>query len=205
MYAVSTSEENLTAKSSGYHHGNLRLALVEAGRFLIARDGHTDFSLREAARLAGVTVNATYRHFADKEALIAAISAAGFRELGDRLRLGAARGTSAETCMLEAAQEYVDFARDHPALFRLMFGRFGVRGHGPELDAATSHANAVLREGVAALLGPGAAPATVDLAVLKAWALVHGISHLVIDGQIDANAPHYRELVQTLLRSYRPE
>lgn len=205
MCAVSTSSESPTIKSGAYHHGNLRQALVEAGRFLLARDGNTDFSLREAARLAGVTVNATYRHFADKDALVAAISASGFRELGDRLRLGAARGDSVESCMLEAAHEYVDFAREHPALFRLMFGRFGVRGHGAELDAATSHANAVLREGVAALLGPKAGPAVVDIAVLKAWALVHGVSHLVIDGQIDANASHYRELVDTLLRSYRPE
>ena len=205
MCAVSTSSENSTARSGAYHHGNLRQALVEAGRFLLARDGNADFSLREAARLAGVTVNATYRHFTDKDALVAAISASGFRELGDRLRLGAARGDSVETRMLQAAHEYVDFARDHPALFRLMFGRFGVSGHGAELDAATSHSNAVLREGVSALLGAGASPAAVDIAVLKAWALVHGVSHLVIDGQIDAGAPQYRDLVDTLLRAYRPE
>ncbi len=203
MYAVSTLSENPASRSGTYHHGNLRQALVEAGLFLLARDGHSDFSLREAARLAGVTVNASYRHFADKDGLLAAISAAGFRELGDRLRLGAARGDSHETRLLEAAYEYVAFAREQPALFRLMFGRFGVSGHGPELDTATRHANAVLREGVAALLGAEAASAAVDIAVLKAWALVHGVSHLVIDGQIDAGAPHYRELVYTLLRAYR--
>lgn len=204
MCTVSTSPEKPAAKGDGYHHGNLRQALVEAGRFLLTRDGNTDFSLREAARLAGVTVNASYRHFADKNALIAAISAVGFRELGDRLLAGAARGNSNETRMLEAAHEYVDFARDHPALFRLMFGRFGVRGHGPELDAATEHANSVLRLGVSTLLGPEATAAEIDIAVLKAWAVVHGISHLVIDGQIDANAPNYRELVRTLLQGYRP-
>lgn len=188
----------------GYHHGNLRQALVEAGLSLLARDGSTGFSLREAARMAGVTVNASYRHFADKQALVAAISAEGFRRLGDRLRQGAARGDSPESRLLEAAREYVGFACAQPALFRLMFGRFGTSGHGSELDEATAYANAVLREGVAALLGPAAPPGAVDLAVLRAWALAHGISHLAIDGKIDAGAPHFPHLVEALLRAWQP-
>lgn len=201
--SISPSEPGVRS-GDGYHHGNLRQALVEAGLSLLAQDGSTGFSLREAARMAGVTVNASYRHFADKQALVAAISAEGFRRLGDRLRQGAARGDTAEARMLEAAQEYVGFARDQPALFRLMFGRFGTSGHGSELDEATAYANAVLREGVAALMGPEASPQAVDLAVLRAWALAHGISHLVIDGKIDAQAPHFRELVDALLCSWHP-
>lgn len=190
--------------SRAYHHGNLRAALVTAGLELLEKGGHADFSLREAARAVGVTVNASYRHFRNKDALLAAIAAEGFRRFTAALATGALQGDTPVERMLGSGRAYVDFARRNPALFRLMFGRFGITGHGEELLTAAFAANTVLRNGVAALTGKDPGSQDVSIAVMKAWSLVHGLSHLVIDGQIDERSPGFDQLVTSVLSSYNP-
>src|SRR5216117_2127251 len=110
-----------------YHHGNLRTALLRAAGERLEKQGITALSLREAARRAGVSHNAPYRHFADREALLAALAAEGFAMLAERLRGQPGR---------EMGEAYVRFALEQPQRFRLMFGGLLPIARYPELRSA---------------------------------------------------------------------
>jgi AcrR family transcriptional regulator len=170
---MSTSTRGTNAP---FHHGDLRHALIEATTAMVERSGPAAVSLREAARIAGVSHNAPYRHFPTREALLAAVAANGF----DRLRaaLEDAAATSADR-LLALGQAYVRFAAANPGLFRLMFGgEIGKDAH-PDLQASAQRAFTVLRDAAAG--GGASAPRE---AAIGAWALVHGLAHLAVDGQL---------------------
>src|SRR5262247_2786085 len=95
-----------------YHHGDLRAAILEAAARMVEREGLAGLSVREAARRAGVSHNAPYRHFIDRDALLEALAAKGFDELMDALKERSGR---------DLAHAYVRFALEHEQLFRLMF------------------------------------------------------------------------------------
>src|SRR5690348_11310472 len=98
-----------------YHHGDLRAALIRAGLAILAEEGGQPLPPAAAARRAGVSHNAPYRHFADKEALLAAIAGEGFVELGDRLEEARARSPQSPRRQLEeTGWAYVRFAVNHP-------------------------------------------------------------------------------------------
>ncbi|MEZ0169255.1 TetR/AcrR family transcriptional regulator [Microvirga sp. TS319] len=168
----------------GYHHGDLRRALIAAGRELVARDGPAALSLREAARLAGVSHNAPYRHFENREALLAAMAAAGFADLRDAL-LRAAAEAPPERRLEELGKAYLSFALNHRADFLLMFGSVLPIGQHPELKETAASAFDALRQTVADPLRP--APGQEQRAI-RAWALAHGLAHLVADGQLTLEA-----------------
>jgi len=169
-----------------YHHGNLQAALVEAGLQLVEETGIEALTLREAARRAGVSQTAPYRHFADKEALLAAVAAEGFRELQRALSEAAAGIEDANRCLPRLGQAYVHFALDHPGLFRLMFGAgIGDKQPYPLLRQAAQAAYALLENAMRAYLGGGHdAPA----ATVAAWSLVHGLASLLLDQQFGSVA-----------------
>jgi AcrR family transcriptional regulator len=152
-----------------YHHGDLRAALIDAAETLLDAGG--DISLREAARMAGVSPTAAYRHFADKDALLAALAVRGFREFGLALGEAAARNPGHE--LAARGRAYIRFALARPGRFRLMFG--------PLLSRAATE-NPELRETARrtfdALEGITGDP---DEA-LRRWGLVHGLAHLLLDG-----------------------
>jgi AcrR family transcriptional regulator len=172
--------------ANAYQHGNLREALVQAGLKLLTDSGVAGLSLRAAAQLAGVSHAAPYRHFADKDALVAAIAEQGFRLLSASMRAevaGAAPGGDLSRRLLRLGRGYVRFARAHPAYLAVIFG--GVMARDlvtPELKAAGGEAYGLLRdciaEGIAAGEFRGGDPDTVSLA---AWSMVHGLSHLIIN------------------------
>ena len=170
MHTVSTSVER------GYHHGELRTALVGAALELLAEAGADALSLRAVARRAGVSAMAPYRHYADKEALLAAVAAHGFGGLREVL----AAADREPAALVAQAVAYVRYALQHAALFRLMFGarRLDVS---PELTVARDAAYAVLADRVAA-----ETPVQRDreARVLGCWSLVHGLALLFLDGRI---------------------
>ena len=131
-----------TSSRSSYHHGALRPALIAAARALCStRAAPTRSGLREAARRVGVSPTATYRHFRDKEALLAALAVEGFREFGAAL---AASGRAPEPLSAMGAA-YVDFALSRPGMFRLMFSPLlAARRDDAELQAAADDAFATL-------------------------------------------------------------
>ncbi|MCP1547099.1 MULTISPECIES: TetR/AcrR family transcriptional regulator [Methylorubrum] len=178
---MSTSKGEPNATKGGYHHGDLREALVAAGLSILEEGGDlASLGLRETARRAGVSAMAPYRHFPDKDALLAAVAIVGFERLRAALEEADRGGEGAGREALYAqGAAYVAFASAQPGLFRLMFGGMRSGGSRPQaLCEASAAAYAVLAERVAALV-PGANAAD---EALRSWALVHGIASLVIDG-----------------------
>ncbi|WP_207537997.1 TetR/AcrR family transcriptional regulator [Sabulicella rubraurantiaca] len=148
-----------------YHHGDLRAALLDAADSLLDAGGDGAVSLREAARIAGVSPTAAYRHFADKEALLAALAARHFAQFGAAL---------GEAGLDAQGIAYVRFALARPGRFRLMFGPLLARAKAhPELQAASSAAFDALTRAAGG-----------KEAAIRAWALVHGLSHLLLDGAL---------------------
>jgi AcrR family transcriptional regulator len=163
-----------------YHHGDLRRALVDEALTLLRKRSAAELSLREVARSAGVTANAPYRHFPDKQALLAAVAEEGFRIL--RQACQAAKG-SGETRVTAMGKAYLQFARSHPHLYRVMFGNDLRDWQAYESLCATADSTfAVLVEAVASAYRLDAGRATTEAVVN--WATVHGYAMLEIDGAL---------------------
>lgn len=170
------------AKGQAFHHGDLRRALIEATTDLIERDGPAAVSLREAARIAGVSHNAPYRHFPTRDALLAAVAAHGFDELKAAFDVPAV--AAVDDRLLALGEAYLHFAQTKPGLFKLMFGSGLDRKAHPDLDRAAQAAYAVL------LGASGPQGQASREGALGAWAMVHGLAHLIVDDQL---APDLRE------------
>ncbi len=168
-----------TSTAREYHHGDLRTALVAAALDLLAQDGADALSLRAVARRAGVSAMAPYRHYADKEALLAAVASLGFERLRAALLAADAAAPPADALIAQAVA-YVRYALDNPALFRLMFGPRRAFIH-PDLLAAGETAYSVLASRVAADMPPGTAR---EARALGCWSMVHGLASLFLDGRI---------------------
>jgi AcrR family transcriptional regulator len=167
-----------------YHHGDLRAALIEAGVALLREVGPASLSLRAAAREAGVSAMAPYRHFADKNDLLAAVAAHGFGLFGAALAAAAQARAEAGDALSAQGVAYVRFATAEPALFRLMFGPvIGGEAGLEALKGAGAPAFEQLRAGVAAAM-PGLEPERREDFVLACWSIVHGLSCLLVDGKI---------------------
>ncbi|AGC45338.1 TetR family transcriptional regulator [Myxococcus stipitatus DSM 14675] len=167
-----------TSSKGGYHHGDLRAALLEAAMQML-EEGEP-FSLRAVARRAGVSPTAPYRHFADREALESALATEGFRELKARLTEGRALPASASE-LAELGVAYVHFALERPALFRLMFGQPCSDTHDERVQAASE-----LRDLLALLLAHIFPEADAPSLATAAWGLVHGLAFLHLDGKLPA-------------------
>src|SRR5271170_5207779 len=111
-----------SAVAKPYHHGDLRRALIEAALALLEEEQDWAFSLRHVARRAGVSHNAPYNHFPEKQNLLAAIAVVGFERLRDRLASAAAGTKSPELAVVRIGVAYVHLGVENPALYRLMFG-----------------------------------------------------------------------------------
>ncbi len=169
---------NLVMRAT-YHHGNLGPALIAAARELLDADGPGAVSLREAARRVGVSATATYRHFQDKDHLLAAVAAEGYREFSERLRAAASESEG----FSEIGAAYIEFALSHPGLFRLMFGPLlRERERYPELGAAADSAFAALRDGAQRFVG--GRNDDIESIALASWSFAHGLARLVLDDVI---------------------
>lgn len=174
-----------------YHHGDLKNAMVSAGETLLAKFGPAGVSLRMAAKLAGVSHAAPYRHFRDKAALLAAIAEQGFTTLADEMARAAASSNDPLAQLREAARGYMRLALAQPHTVQLMFG--GV------LDLATVGADLErialsAFEGLKRIIESGQRAGlyrdwpTATLATY-AFGLVHGLSLLTAGGQLPADTP----------------
>ncbi|MCA9649634.1 MAG: TetR/AcrR family transcriptional regulator [Myxococcales bacterium] len=180
--------------SDGYHHGDLRAAVIRAAVELIAERGHAKLSLRECARRAGVSHAAPYRHFPTKDALLVAIAAEGFDELY-RAGLAAMEGLDDPRDRLDAyGVAYVRFAVQHPVHLRVMFTA-ELEGCPEDLGR---EAFELLEHTAVAVVGPGVDPRA---AAAAAWSLPHGLSMLILDGRIPAEVVADEAAVEALARS----
>lgn len=189
-----------------YHHGDLRGALIHAGLAILAEEGARALTLRAAARRAGVSHNAPYRHFADKDALLAAIAEEGFNELASRLEEARARvPLSARAQLEETGWAYVQFAVAHPDHLRVMFGRPATDPRQyPGLSTAGARAFNILVE----IIQTGQATRVIIAGdprqlAFASWAVVHGLALLLIDQQVPPDrygASDTEQLVRLCLR-----
>ncbi|KJK24214.1 TetR family transcriptional regulator [Burkholderiaceae bacterium 16] len=161
-----------------YHHGNLREEMIRCGREILAAEGVHGLTLRSAARLAGVSHGAPRNQFADKEGLLAAIAADGFRELVATRLARLSDEMTAEARLLTVMDGYIEFAVKHPALFYLMFGPQIVgKENYPELLEAGSASYQLLFGAVQDYFTEnGLAEQFDDMMVRCAWSAMHGVS-----------------------------
>ncbi|MBX9701003.1 MAG: TetR/AcrR family transcriptional regulator [Acetobacteraceae bacterium] len=165
----------------GYHHGNLREALVQAAVSLIGQHGPAGFTVAEAARLAGVSPGAPYRHFRDSEALLAEVARQGFDRFAEALERAWNGGAPDPLRAFEAlGRAYLHFARTEAAYYAAMFEtRLAAADH-PELQAAGDRAFGVLRSATERLIGTlpeGRRPPALMVA-LHIWSMAHGVAAL---------------------------
>lgn len=167
-----------------YHHGDLRRALLDATKAIVEDTGPELFTLREAARRAGVNHRAAYRHFEDKSELLAAVAEEGYTGLEARVRERLApvpeNDTYARLVML--ARSYVEFASENRGTYRVMAGpRLNGEGRFPGLEAAIGKNLKLVRAEIQRGMDLGNVPGKSSFdATLALWASVHGLSTLVI-------------------------
>jgi AcrR family transcriptional regulator len=170
----------------GYHHGNLKEALVQAALDLIAQKGPAGFTFAEAARSAGVSPAAPYRHFRDRDELLANIAQRGFEQFEARLNAAWDDGRpDTVTAFERLGKAYLAFARDDPASYSAMFESGLPTDTRPSLAAASERAFAVIRaaaERLAALTPPGVSRPPAMMMALHIWSLSHGIASLFARG-----------------------
>jgi len=174
-------------KKKNYHHGDLKNALIKAGVEILAKDGVSGLSLRKVALKVGVSHTAPYSHFVDKQALIAAISTEGFRQLYKRVSTVIDEyQTRPSTQLVEVAWTYVQFAMDDPDRFKVMFsGVLEKEKEYPEFVAESQRSFQLVKMIVEANQTSGKLRSgSSDLAALSAWGIIHGFVMLLLEGQI---------------------
>lgn len=171
-----------------YHHGDLRPVILAAASQILEKESLSRLSLREVARRAGVSHNAPYRHFPDRESLLAALAAEGFGMLAR-----AQREAATASGLRGMGEAYVHFALAHPQRFQLMFGgAVPIAKHAELRDVATKTFAGL--SGALAARAPGSHGA--PDASIAAWALVHGLAQLLMDERIAAAAQRGRSREQ---------
>lgn len=183
-----------TSSNSPYHHGNLRQALLEAALVILEQQGEAGLGLRDLARAVGVSPAAPYRHFDSRAALLEALAVTGFQRFAARMEAVAASGP--DDPMGEMGKTYVVFALQNANLFRLMFSPQLKKDSRPGLRMAADAAFDTLRHLVGGDLDKG------RIRALAAWAKVHGLAVLLLDGQIAMRSGEDTEaLVEEIISS----
>lgn len=186
--------------SATYHHGNLREALLEHAVTLARAGGPDAVVLRDVQRAAGVSNSAAYRHYADRQALLTAVQIYGMTMLGEAMQEALAevshrgpRDRRALARFRATGQAYVDFALNEPGLFRTAFAPAGVQ-HTDETVAPERHPFMILSGCIDDLVTTGVlTPSRRDGLDEAAWAAVHGLALLYLDGPLagaDADRKH---------------
>jgi AcrR family transcriptional regulator len=185
--AVRSLRPRLTLKKKTYHHGDLKNALIKAGADILSKEGVSALSLRKVAQQAGVSHAAPYAHFADKQALIAAISTEGYQKLYAQIAQVADQYRSDPLRRLvESSWAYVQFALNEPDHFKVtLSGMIDKEQEYPAfVEAAQQTFNLVVdivAQGQQAGLLRQGAP---DLTAVSVWALIHGLVTLLLENQI---------------------
>lgn len=180
-----TWDPNEQRKRRGYHHGNLREALIEAALRLIGEKGPAGFTFAEAARAAGVSPAAPYRHFRGRDDLIADVARRGYEQFAAALSAAWSGGLPSPRDGLDRlGRAYLRFAREEPATYAAMFEAGLAMSEHPTLQTAADAAFAVLRDACEAVVAaiPSARRPPAMMVALHIWSLAHGIASLFARG-----------------------
>jgi AcrR family transcriptional regulator len=169
-------------REGGYHHGNLKEALVQAALDLIAKKGPGGFTFAEAARSAGVSPAAPYRHFRDRDELLSSVAQQGYEQFEAVLTAAWDDGRpDTPTAFQRVGKAYLAFAREHPAHYSAMFESGLPLDSNPALLVASERAFAIIRaasERLVAMTPPGVPRPPAMMMALHIWAMSHGIASL---------------------------
>lgn len=178
--------QSAAAENRPYHHGDLRRALIDAARRLLETEGPNALSLRAVAREAGVSPAAPYHHFKDKGELLDAVAHEGWDLLNDLMTAARSREASVSDKLTALGVAYVRFARDNPALYRVMYDASRDKDELPEHvhtdeDSAYCQVRNTLTE---ADVGP-LSDLDLELATTAAWCAAHGLAEMFAFKQFD--------------------
>lgn len=181
----------------GYHHGNLKEALIAAARKLIAERGPAGFTLTEAARLAGVSAAAPYRHFKDRDALIAEVAQRGFAAFSERLQAPGAAAPTRSAVFTQMGEAYLAFTREEPGYYGAMFAGIGAS----RVPASGETGFGPLKLAIRDVIGSAGGKTTTDARAMayQVWALSHGLATLAAAGHIPQDSAALKP--ETLLRN----
>jgi AcrR family transcriptional regulator len=178
--------ETGNALARPYHHGDLSRALVEAARRILENEGPAALSLRAVAREAGVSPAAPYHHFKDKCDLLDAVSHEGWMELGEAIAKARSTAPNPRSALTNIGVAYVCFARDNPALYRVMYDgmrdRVEMPDHAKNAESGYSHV-------AEAIIEAGADPndhRELQLATIAAWCAAHGVAEMASFKEFDS-------------------
>ena len=183
---MTRDDNSVNIEKRPYHHGGLRAALIAEGLRLLATRDAEALSLREVARGVGVSATAVYRHFPDKDALLAALAKEGLSQLAAAQHVAADAAGGGDAGFAATGRAYVRFALANPALFRLIFTTPRLTPWHAAADEE-SEAMAFLRANAAASAGAENGSPEATAHAVHAWALVHGLAMLMLDGQVPAD------------------
>jgi AcrR family transcriptional regulator len=173
-------------RERSYHHGNLREALLQAALDLIGQKGAAGFTFADAARMAGVSPAAPYRHFRDRDELLSSIAQRGFEQFEAALTEAWDDGRpDTVTAFERVGRAYLNFARQQPAFYSAMFESGIPADMNPLLEAASERAFAIIRaaaERLAALAPPGVPRPPAMMMALHIWSMSHGVASLFARG-----------------------
>ncbi|MBO1020370.1 TetR/AcrR family transcriptional regulator [Methylobacterium sp. SD274] len=187
---VKSSKDVGTTEAAVYHHGDLRAALIQATTAILRERGIDGFSLREAARRAGVSPAAPQHHFGDARGLLTAVATEGFRMLGDALAAADSTATDRDGRIRGQGRAYIGFALDHPAEFDTMWRCARIDTGNAAYASAAGRAFGLLKAAVAGTpFEDGGRPAVSnhtdpDPKAVACWSLVHGLARLALDGAL---------------------
>ena len=183
------SSQDVQAKAK-YHHGDLRGALIAATRQLVEEKGAENFTLADACRAAGVSTAAPYRHFRDREEILAEVTAEGFEQLSERSMAAVSeKGVGTLDGIVAMGHSYVQFALDNQAVFRLMFGQNpAIKGTEPVTGEGRACFGLVIEQ-VQIYCEKNDVPGDAAVIAVKLWTFVHGAASLLIDEDYEKVAP----------------
>lgn len=189
----------------GYHHGNLKQALVTATIKLVEEKGPTGFTLAEAAKKAGVSAAAPYRHFEGREAVIAEVARQGFEIFADLMEFAFSKGSNPVSRLESTGRAYLAFARKHPGHYICMFESGVQINAAPELSSVANRALDVLVRACEELTTdlPKDRRPPARMISQHIWAMSHGIVELFARGEPGARSPFPpEELLETSIGIY---
>jgi AcrR family transcriptional regulator len=207
LNSVKIRPERRRKTKPAYHHGDLRQQLIAATEEIILERGVDGFTLREAARRAGVSPAAPAHHFKDARGLLSEVALLGFQEFGDALIAADRRGgNDPQKRLYEQGLAYVEFALRNPARFQLMFSHSKCDMRYRNLSAVADRSFKVLEDAVRAStdLKPTDEMTPDAYGLLMAtWSIVHGFAHLALGGELDRPAKQ-RGGKSAILKSFLP-
>lgn len=178
MKAAKKTAKKVAKKVRSYHHGDLRRALIHAARHILEKQGLDALSLRAAARKAGVSPGAPYKHFSEKFELLRAVADEGFAELAEEMRQTYEATKPGSERVIALGTVYSTFALRRPSLYRVMIDATRGREHLPVTGDGQADVAHLMQQSIAEMGPPDTSEQDVLLAGIAAWSALHGIVDL---------------------------